>query len=200
LITLEPVTLELNGVRLEPMEAGHADALAEAASDGSLWELFYTTVPAPESAAKYVATALEGQAAGHMLPWVVRDLESGAVIGSTRYHDVVPALDRVEIGYTFYAARFQRTHVNSTCKLMLLRHAFGTLGCKVVGLRTDNFNYRSQQAIAALGAKRDGVLRHHALRKDGSVRDTVMFSILAQEWPDVERNLVLRLARHGRAP
>lgn len=200
MITLEPVTLELNGVRLEPMTAAHAPAIAEAASDGRLWELFYTTVPAPEHAAKYVAAALEGQQAGHMLPWVVRDLESGAVIGSTRYHDVVPALDRVEIGYTFYASRFQRTHVNTTCKLMLLRHAFDTVGCRVVGLRTDNFNFRSQQAIAALGAKRDGVLRHHALRKDGSVRDTVMFSILAGEWPDVERNLLLRLARHRGTP
>ncbi|GMV06842.1 MAG: acetyltransferase [Gemmatimonadota bacterium] len=200
MITLEPVTLELNGVRLEPMTGAHAPEIAEAAADGRLWELFYTTVPAPENAAKYVATALEGQQAGHMLPWVVRDLESGAVIGSTRYHDVVPALDRVEIGYTFYASRFQRTHVNTTCKVMLLRHAFDTVGCRVVGLRTDNFNFRSQQAIAALGAKRDGVLRHHALRKDGSVRDTVMFSILAAEWPDVERNLLLRLARHRGTP
>lgn len=196
MIHLKPVTLEGNGLRLEPMEPGHAGDIARAASDGRLWELFYTTVPSPETAEAYVASALEGQAAGHMLPWVVREVGSGAIIGSTRYHDVMPAVDRVEIGYTFYASRFQRTHVNTTCKLLLLRHAFETVGCKVVGFRTDNFNFRSQAAIAALGAKRDGVLRHHALRKDGSVRDTVMFSILAAEWPDVERHLEQRLARH----
>ena len=196
MIHLEPVTLEANGLRLEPMEPGHAPDIARAASDGRLWDLFYTTVPSPETAEAYVATALEGQAAGHMLPWVVREVETGAIIGSSRYHDVMPAVDRVEIGYTFYASRFQRTHVNTTCKLMLLRHAFETVGCGVVGFRTDNFNFRSQAAIAALGAKRDGVLRHHALRKDGSVRDSVMFSILAAEWPDVERHLEQRLARH----
>ena len=196
MIHLEPVALESNGLRLEPMEPGHADGIARAASDGRLWELVYTTVPSPETAGAYVATALAGQAAGHMLPWVVREVGSGAIIGSTRYHDVVPALDRVEIGYTFYASRFQRTHVNTTCKLMLLRHAFETVGCAVVGFRTDNVNVRSQAAIAALGAKRDGVLRHHALRKDGSVRDSVMFSILAAEWPGVQRHLEQRLARH----
>lgn len=200
MIHLAPVTLEGNGVRLEPMTTDHGEDIARAASDGRLWELFYTTVPAPEEAAAYAATALAGQAAGHMLPWVVRESASGSIIGSTRYHDIVPALDRVEIGYTFYAARFQRSHVNTTCKLLLLRHAFDTVGCRVVGLRTDNFNFRSQAAIAALGAKRDGVLRHHALRKDGSVRDSVMFSILAAEWPDVERHLVQRLARHGAGP
>jgi RimJ/RimL family protein N-acetyltransferase len=197
MIHLEPVTLEANGVRLEPMTADHAADIARAASDGRLWELFYTTVPGPDEAEGYVATALAGQGAGHMLPWVVRDLERGEVVGSTRYHDVVPALDRVEIGYTFYAARVQRSHVNTTCKLLLLGHAFDTLGCAVVGLRTDNFNVRSQAAIAGIGAKRDGVLRHHALRRDGSVRDSVMFSVLAAEWPDVKKHLELRLARHA---
>ena len=130
-----------------------------------------------------------------MLPWAVRDLTSGDIIGTTRYHDIVAAIDRVEIGYTFYAKRWQRTHVNTTCKLLLLAHAFDTLGCKVVGLRTDNFNLRSQRAIEALGAKKDGVLRHHQARKDGTVRDSVMYSILAAEWPDVARHLELRLAR-----
>ena len=132
-----------------------------------------------------------------MLPWVVRDLASGAIIGSTRYHDIVPDIDRVEIGYTWYAASSQRTHVNTTCKLLLLGHAFDTLGCKVVGLRTDNFNFRSQRAIEALGAKKDGVLRHHAARRDGTVRDSVLYSILAAEWPDVRRHLEYRLARNA---
>jgi RimJ/RimL family protein N-acetyltransferase len=134
-----------------------------------------------------------------MLPWVVRESTTGAIVGTTRYHDVVPAIDRVEIGYTWYAARWQRTHVNTACKSLLLRHAFDTLGCRVVGLRTDNFNFASQRAIEALGARKDGVLRHHALRRDGTVRDSVMYSILAAEWPDVRRHLTTRLARHGHA-
>jgi RimJ/RimL family protein N-acetyltransferase len=132
-----------------------------------------------------------------MLPWVVRELERGGIVGSTRYHDIVPAVDRVEIGYTWYAQGWQRSHVNTACKLLLLGHAFDRLGCKVVGFRTDNFNFRSQRAIEALGAKKDGVLRHHAPRRDGSVRDSVLYSILAGEWPDVRKHLELRLARHG---
>jgi RimJ/RimL family protein N-acetyltransferase len=130
-----------------------------------------------------------------MLPWVVRDLATDAVIGSTRYHDIVAAIDRVEIGYTWYSASWQRTHVNTTCKLLLMMHAFETLGCRVVGLRTDRFNVRSQRAIERLGAQKDGVLRHHGVRKDGSPRDTVMYSVLAAEWPDVKRNLESRLSR-----
>jgi RimJ/RimL family protein N-acetyltransferase len=144
----------------------------------------------------YIADALKAQREGHMLPWVVRDLTSGEIIGSTRYHDIVAKIDRVEIGYTWYAESRQRTHVNTTCKL-LLSHAFDTLGCKVVGLRTDGFNFRSQRAIEALGAKKDGVIRHHGARKDGSPRDTVMYSILAHEWPDARRHLESRLRRHG---
>jgi RimJ/RimL family protein N-acetyltransferase len=199
-IVLAPVTLEGHGVRLEPMTAGHEAALAAAVADGRLWELWFTAVPAPELAGKYVADALAGQRAGHMLPWVVRELTSGDVIGTTRYHDVVPAIDRVEIGYTWYAARWQRSHVNSACKLLLLGHAFDTLRCAVVGFRTDNFNFNSQRAIEALGAKKDGVLRHHWARRDGTVRDTVAYSILAAEWPDVRRHLEFRLARHGTTP
>ena len=141
----------------------------------------------------YISDALAGQRDGHMLPWAVRDLATGAIVGSTRYHDILPAIDRVEIGYTWYAARAQRTHVNTTCKLLLLQHAFETLGCKVVGLRTDNFNFRSQRAIEALGAKKDGVIRHHAARRDGTVRDTVMYSVLSTEWRDVKRHLELRV-------
>ena len=135
-----------------------------------------------------------------MLPWVVRDAASDTVIGSTRYHDIVPGIDRVEIGYTWYAARHQRTHVNTTCKRLLLGHAFDTLGCRVVGLRTDGFNFRSQRAIEGIGAKKDGGLRHHGVRRDGTARDTVMYSILAAEWPDVRRHLDGRLGRHRKEP
>jgi RimJ/RimL family protein N-acetyltransferase len=162
--------------------------------------LWFTTVPSPAETQAYIATALRGQQAGDMLPWVVREQTSGAIVGSTRYHDISPAAERVEIGYTFYSARWQRTHVNTACKLLLLGHAFDTLGCKVVGLRTDNFNAASQRAIEALGAKKDGVIRHHQARRDGSVRDTVMYSILANEWPDVKRHLELRLARSAATP
>ena len=198
MIELHPVVLEKDDVRLEPLSEAHHDDLVTAASDGHLWDLWYTAVPRPEAVADYIATALEGQREGHMWPWVVRDLTAGTIIGSTRYHDIVAPIDRVEIGYTWYAQRHQRTRVNTTCKLLLLAHAFDTLGCKVVGLRTDGFNFRSQRAIEALGAKRDGVLRHHGMRRDGSARDTVMYSILAAEWPDVRRHLELRLARHAR--
>ena len=196
MIDVRPAVLERDGIRLEPLTDDHADALNSAAADGRLWELWFTAVPAPDRMAAYVATALQGQRDGHMLPWVVRDLSTGAIVGSTRYHDIVPAIDRVEIGYTWYAERCQRTHVNTTCKLLLFAHAFETLGCKVVGLRTDNFNFRSQRAIEGLGARKDGVLRHHAARRDGTVRDSVMYSILLAEWPDVRRHLELRLARH----
>jgi RimJ/RimL family protein N-acetyltransferase len=192
----KPAVLEANGIRLEPMTEAHRDGLIAAASDGKLWELFFTTVPQPDQVTAYIRTALDGQSAGHMLPWVVRDLASGDIVGSTRYHDIIPAADRVEIGYTFYAQRCQRTHVNTTCKLLLLGYGFEQLGCKVMGLRTDNFNFRSQRAIEALGAKKDGVIRHHWPRRDGSIRDTVMYSILSTEWPDVKRHLELRLKRN----
>ena len=192
----EPVTLERNGVRLEPMKPGHATELEAAAADGELWKLWYTSVPDPGGCANYVEVALDGQAKGHMLPWVVRDLASGKVVGSTRYHDIVAVVDRVEIGWTWYSKSCWRTHVNSTCKLLLLTHAFDKLGCKVVGLRTDNFNFRSQRAIEALGAKKDGVIRHHWARRDGTARDSVIYSILLAEWPDVRRHLEMRLTRN----
>ena len=196
MITLERRVLEGHGVRLEPLVAEHAEGLKLAAADGRLWELWFTVVPEPDAVSTYIDTALAGEKAGHMLPWVVRDLASGEIAGSTRYHDVVPAIDRVEIGYTWYAKRCQRTHVNTACKLLLLGHAFDGLGCKVVGLRTDNSNFASQRAIERLGAKKDGVIRHHAARRDGTARDTVIYSVLAAEWPDVKRHLLLRLARH----
>jgi RimJ/RimL family protein N-acetyltransferase len=198
MIAPAPVTLEGYGVCLEPLAREHHDGLADAARDGELWSLWFTSVPAPEETHAYISAALAGQDAGHMLPWAVRDLATGSIVGSTRYHDIVAAIDRVEIGYTWYARRCQKTHVNTACKWLLLGHAFESLGCRVVGFRTDGFNFASQAAIEALGAKKDGVIRQHAARRDGSVRDTVMYSILAAEWPDVRRHLELRLARHAR--
>ena len=195
MITLAPVTLEGHGVRLEPLTTGHAEALATAASDGKLWELWYTSVPEPRDTLKYIETALQGQKDGHMLPWAVREMETNGIVGTTRYHDIVAAIDRVEIGWTWYAQSWQRSHVNTACKLLLFTHAFETLGCKVVGLRTDNFNFRSQRAIERLGAKKDGVLRHHFARRDGTIRDSVMYSVVEAEWRDVKRHLELKLAR-----
>jgi RimJ/RimL family protein N-acetyltransferase len=195
MIKINPLTLEGHGVRLEPLSYEHQDGLALAAADGRLWELWFTAVPEPEQTRAYIANALDGQQGGHMLPWAVRELANGMIVGSTRYHDIVADIDRVEIGYTWYGRRWQRSHVNTGCKLLLLAHAFDTLGCKVVGLRTDNFNFASQRAIEALGAKKDGVIRHHMARRDGTVRDSVMYSILATEWPDVKRHLELRLRR-----
>ncbi len=195
MITLAPVTLEGHNVRLEPLAIAHVSALTEAAADGRLWELWFTSVPGPGEVERYIESALTGQREGHMLPWVVRDLATDRIAGSTRYHDIVPAIDRVEIGWTWYAASHQRSALNTTCKLLLLTHAFEQVGCAVVGLRTDNFNFRSQRAIEAIGAKKDGVIRHHQARRDGTVRDSVMYSILAAEWSDVKRHLELRLAR-----
>jgi RimJ/RimL family protein N-acetyltransferase len=199
MIQLEPKTLEGHGVRLEPLAHEHQDGLRAAASDGRLWELWFTFVPQPQEVPAYIDSALAGRQQGDMLPWAVRELETGTIVGSTRYHDVVAGADRVEIGYTWYAARWQRTYVNTACKILLFGHAFESVGCRVVGLRTDNFNFASQRAIEALGAKRDGVIRHHHARRDGTIRDTVMYSVLVNEWPDIKRHLMLRLNRH-RAP
>ena len=197
MITLTSTVLEGHGIRLEPLSAEHAGPLGVAVADGRLWELWFVATPEPDTVDEYIATALKGQREGHMLPWAVRDLVSGEIIGSTRYHDIVSGIDRVEIGYTWYARSRQRTHVNTACKLLLLGHAFDSVGCKVVALRTDGLNFRSQRAIEALGAKKDGVLRHFGARKDGSPRDLVLYSILAHEWPDVRRHLELRLHRNA---
>jgi len=196
MIHVRPTTLEGYGMRLEPLTLDHHDGLEAASADGRLWELWFTSVPEPDKVAAYIATALDGQAKGYMLPWVVRELETDTIAGTTRYHDIVAEIDRVEIGYTWYAKRWQRTHVNTACKLLLFEHAFDTLGCKVVGLRTDNFTLASQRAIERLGATRDGILRHHQARRDGSVRDSYMYTVLLSEWPDVRRHLRLRLERH----
>jgi RimJ/RimL family protein N-acetyltransferase len=200
LIRPEPVVLERGAVRLEPLGPEHVEGLKAAASDGELWRLWFTQVPRPEEAEAYVATALQARAEGRGLAFAVRDLASGAVVGCTRYHDVAPDIGRLEIGYTWYAKSRQRTALNTTCKLLLLGHAFDALGAGVVVLLTDAFNFTSQRAIEALGAKKDGVLRHHRLRRDGVARDSVVYSILAAEWPDVRRHLEFRLERHGPSP
>lgn len=192
---VEPVTLAAGPVRLVPLTLDHVAGLQAAAADGELWSLRFTSVPAPHETAAYVETALAGQAAGHRLPFAVLDADTGDVLGSTSFHDIVPAIERVEIGYTWYAARVQRSAVNTTAKLLLLTHAFETLGSRVVGWRTDNFNHASQRAIERLGAKRDGVIRHHALRRDGTVRDTVMYSLTVGEWPEVKAHLTWQLTR-----
>ena len=197
MITVSPIELEGHGVQLEPLGLRHERELAAAAADGALWELWFTAVPAPADTKAYIETALARQGEGRMLPWAVRNIATGEIVGSTRFHDIVADIDRVEIGYTWYAKRWQRSHVNTSCKLLLLTHAFETLGCKVVGLRTDKFNFASQRAIEALGAKRDGILRHFGTRRDGSARDVVMYSILWSEWPEVKLHLTRRLARHG---
>ena len=193
--TPEPCVLESARVRLEPLERSHADGLRAAAADGALWNLRVTSVPEPENTEAYIDAALAGQQSGHMLPFAVRERASGTIVGSTRYHDIVLAVDRLEIGYTWYAASRQRSFVNTECKLLLMQHAFETLGAQLVGWRTDNFNFASQRAIERLGARRDGVLRHHALRRDGTVRDTVMYSLAAGEWPEVKAQLRWQLER-----
>ena len=199
MINPQPVVLEGHGVRLEPMEIEHAAALAAAANDGELWKLWYVAVSglAPGRETAYVEAALENQRDGHQVPFIVRELTTGAIVGSTRYHDILHAIDRVEIGYTFYAASWQRTHVNTATKLLLFEHAFETLGCQVVGLRADGLNLKSQQAIEALGAKKDGALRHFQARPDGSPRDLHFYSVLRSEWPTVRQHLEGRLRRHG---
>ena len=194
MIQVAPVTLEFNGVRLEPLGLQHLDGLRAAAADGELWNLRITSVPEPQDTEAYIRMGLETP---NRVAFAVVDASSDTVIGTTSYHDIMPAIDRVEIGYTWYAKSRQRSHVNTSCKLLLLSHAFDTLGCAVVGLRTDNFNYASQAAIERLGAKKDGVLRHHAPRRDGTVRDTVMYSIVRGEWHEVKSHLHYRLARHA---
>lgn len=194
---VETVTLSARGVTLVPLSLEHEDGLRAAAADGELWNIRVTSVPEPQQTRQYIEDALAMRAAGSRFAFAVTESATGTVLGSTSYHDILPAVKRVEIGWTWYARRCQRTHVNTTCKLLMMGHAFDTLGCHVVGWRTDNFNFASQRAIEALGAKKDGILRHHWLRRDGSVRDSVMYSVLAAEWPDVRKHLAARLARHG---
>jgi N-acetyltransferase len=188
-----PITLSLRGLRLEPLSLLHEEGLRQAAQDGELWKLRITFVPEPENTRKYIEDALKMRDDGNRFAFAVIDEASGKVLGSTSYHDILPAVKRVEIGYTWYAKSVQRSHVNSTCKLMLMTHAFETLQCGVVGWRTDNFNYASQKAIERLGAQKDGTIRGHALRRDGTIRDTVMYSMRAGEWAEARAQLVYQL-------
>ena len=190
---VNPITLESRGVKLQPLGLEHEDGLRAAAKDGELWNLRVTSVPEPENVAAYIQTALKMREAGDRFAFAVLHANTGDVLGSSSYHDILPAVKRVEIGYTWYAARCQRTHVNSTCKLLLMTHAFETLGCNVVGWRTDNFNFASQQAIERLGAQKDGVIRGHAMRRDGTIRDTVMYSMRTGEWPEAKAQLLAGL-------
>ena len=190
---VEPVELQARGVRLVPLGLEHEAGLAAAAADGELWNLRITSVPTPEQTGQYIADALSMRQAGNRFAFAVLDAASGTVLGSTSYHDILPAVKRVEIGYTWYAKRCQRSHVNSTAKLLLMTHAFETLGCQMVGWRTDNFNFASQTAIERLGAKKDGVIRGHGLRRDGTIRDTVMYSLAQGEWPEVKAQLLYLL-------
>ncbi len=187
---VEPITLADRGVELRPMGLEHEAGLRAAAADGELWNIRVTSVPEPEQTRKYIEDALAMREAGNRFPFVAVDAATGRVIGSSSYHDIVPALKRVEIGWTWYAKSVQRSHVNTTCKLLMMTHAFETLGCHVVGWRTDNFNFASQAAIERLGAKKDGVIRGHALRRDGTIRDTVIYSLRSGEWPEVKAQLL----------
>jgi len=189
----EPVTLEGYGLRVLPLALEHEQGLQAAAADGALWTIRVTSVPEPENTRKYIEDALAMREAGNRFAFVVQDAASGKVLGCSSYHDILAAVKRVEIGYTWYAKSVQRTHVNTACKLLLMTHAFETLGCHVVGWRTDNFNFASQAAIERLGAHKDGVIRGHALRRDGTIRDTVMYSLRAGEWPEVRAQLLYAL-------
>ena len=193
-----PVTLRMSGLLLEPLTLAHQAGLAAAAADGELWRIRVTSVPEPQDTRAYIETALQMRDEGSRLAFAVIDEASGRVLGSTSYHDILPAVRRVEIGYTWYAKSVQRSHVNTTAKLLMMGHAFEQLQCHVVGWRTDNFNFASQRAIERLGARKDGVIRGHALRRDGTIRDTVMYSMRAGEWPEVRAQLLYFLKHHAR--
>ena len=190
---VEPITLALGGVMLVPLMLAHEAGLTAAAADGELWNIRVTSVPEPENTRKYIEDALAMREAGNRFAFAVTDTATGKVLGSSSYHDILPGVKRVEIGYTWYAKSVQRSHINTTSKLLLLTHAFEVLGCHVVGWRTDNFNFASQAAIERLGAKKDGVIRGHALRRDGTIRDTVMYSLRSGEWPEVKAQLLYLL-------
>ena len=195
MLAVSPITLADGRVRLEPLGLQHVEGLKRAAADGELWTIRVTSVPDPDDTRGYIERALQAFAEGHRLAFAVLDSRSGEVIGSSSYHDIVPAVERLEIGYTWYAKSRQRTHINASAKLLLMTHAFETLGAKLVGWRTDNYNFASQRAIERLGARKDGILRHHAVRRDGTIRDTVMYSMTAGEWPEAKAELLARLAR-----
>ena len=193
---VQPLVMRHNGVRLEPLALSHEDGLRAAAADGELWKLRITSVPEPHETRAYIETALKMRADGNRFAFAVVDDATGTVLGTTSYHDILPAVKRVEIGWTWYRKSVQRSHVNTTCKLLMMGHAFDQLGCNVVGWRTDNYNFASQRAIERLGAKKDGVIRGHALRRDGTIRDTVMYSMRSGEWPEARAQLLYLLERH----
>ena len=195
MLAVSPITLADERVRLEPLGLQHVEGLKRAAADGELWTIRVTSVPDPDDTRGYVERALQSFGEGHRLAFAVLDAPTAEVIGSSSYHDIVPAVERLEIGYTWYAKSRQRSHVNASAKLLLMTHAFETLGARLVGWRTDNFNFASQRAIERLGARKDGVLRHHAVRRDGTIRDTVMYSMTSGEWPEAKAELEARLAR-----
>ena len=196
---VQPLVMCQNGVRLEPLSLAHEEGLRAAAADGTLWKLRITSVPEPQDTRAYIENALQMRADGNRFAFAVLDDATGDVLGSTSFHDILPAVKRVEIGYTWYRKSVQRSHVNTTCKLLMMGHAFDQLGCNVVGWRTDNFNFASQRAIERLGARKDGVIRGHALRRDGTIRDTVMYSLRAGEWPESRAHLLSKLELHAQA-
>jgi N-acetyltransferase len=190
----EPVTLKGAHVRLEPLSQAHRDGLIAAVKDGELWRLWYTSIPSPDGMEKEIDRRLALRAAGSMLPFTVFDA-AGVVAGMTTYMNIDAANRRVEIGSTWYAQRVQRTALNTECKLLLLTHAFERLNCIAVEFRTHFFNRKSRQGIERLGAKLDGILRHHQIGHNGTMRDTVVYSIIAAEWPTVKQHLSFSLAR-----
>ena len=183
------------GVMLVPLGLEHLDGSRAAAADGKLWQLRFTSVPEPENTQSYIENALAGRANGDRFHFAVIEVDSGKLVGCTSYHDILPNARRLDIGWTWYAKRVQRTHVNTACKQLLMAHAFDTLDCLTVGWRTSNVNFASQKAIERLGAKKDGVIRGNVLGRDGSIRDTVMYSVSQQEWRMGIRAHVLWLLR-----
>jgi N-acetyltransferase len=193
----DPVTLRGEHARLEPLSHAHRDALVDAVKDGELWNLWYTSVPTPEGMTKEIDRRLGLQKAGSMLPFTVFDAEGNAA-GMTTYMNIDAANRRVEIGSTWYAKRVQRTPLNTQCKLLLLGHAFETIDCIAVEFRTHFFNHQSRRAIERLGAKQDGILRSHQIAPNGTLRDTVVYSITAAEWPTVRAHLKYQLNEKAR--
>ena len=190
-----PGTLTGRIAALEPLAQDHHDDLCDATRDGELWKLWYTIVPAPDQMRTEIDRRNALLAGGSMLPWAVRDLRSGRVVGMTTYMNIEADKPRVEIGSTWYARSVQRTALNTECKLLLLTHAFDTLGCIAVEFRTSFFNFQSRRAIERLGARPDGILRNHMHMPDGTLRDTCVYSILPHEWPAVKKNLLFKLGR-----
>jgi RimJ/RimL family protein N-acetyltransferase len=186
---IEPVTLRGVHATIEPLAPEHIEPIRAAAADGALWRLWYTSVPSPEATSTWLQRALDMRETQGAMPFAVRAVASGDIVGSTRYFNVDATNRRLEIGHTWYARRAQRTAINTECKLLLLTHAFETLGCIAVEFRTHWFNHASRRAIERLGAKQDGVLRNHQLLADGSRRDTVVYSIIEGEWPAVRAHL-----------